>query len=70
VKISVKSHNYIFNRDAGKIHKIFTLIKQVLTEDPLRFFTHLRILYSRMKVQDQRGASKAARYIFEDLTSF
>jgi anaerobic magnesium-protoporphyrin IX monomethyl ester cyclase len=70
VKISVKSCNYIFDRNAKKSTIVFDLLKQILLHDPLNIIYHFKKIVFRMRLQKSRGATKSDRYFFEELKPF
>lgn len=70
VKISVKSHNYIFDRSKSELITAITLLKQILRYDPIHLINHFVDIASKMKSKKRRGPSKSDRYVFDKLAPF
>ncbi|OGV32619.1 MAG: hypothetical protein A2020_07470 [Lentisphaerae bacterium GWF2_45_14] len=70
VKISVKSGNYIFDRNQSSLKKAYSLLKQIMLHDPLRILTHISGIYKKLKISRKRGPLKSDRYKFKELAPF
>jgi radical SAM superfamily enzyme YgiQ (UPF0313 family) len=68
--ISVKSGNYIFNRNHNFLKKSISIILQIIKHDAFNIFNHIIDIQKRIKESKKRGASKADRYIFSPLLPF